>query len=164
MADNKQLPPQLQAVIQAAQFMPSNRAIRARNAFWAQPGIQVPGDYDAGVVAQLAPTEAIRKLLQREWNTPGFQDWFMNQHWEKEEAQRLMNLSLQRLGEILEDEDEAGIVISAAKEAREVWTRLNGKEAEKFADQEINEMSKQQLEEFLRRNSNVISNIASSKK
>ena len=160
---NNTVHPSIQAVIDAAQFVPSNRAIRARSEFWGQPGITLPDMADRASVAALAPTVSTRKLIEKEWNTPGFQDWFTSPEWEKEESQRLMHLSLQRLGEILQDEDESATVISAAKEVREVWTRLNGKQERKYADSDINEMSKEQLEQYIRRNSNIVKALADKK-
>lgn len=156
--------PSIQAVIDAAQFVPSNRAIRARSEFWGQPGIQVPGDIDLASITALAPSNAVKKLLEKEWKTPGFSEWFTSPEWEREESQRLMHLSLQRLGEILQDEDESSTVIQAAKEVREVWTRLNNKQEQKYADADINEMSKEQLEEYIRRNSSVVAAIAGKQK
>ncbi len=153
---NPPVNPQLALLIGAAQYVPSNRAIRARNEFWAQPGVVVPDTEDLASICSLAPNDAVRRAIRKDWNEPGFTDWFLSPEWEIEESQRLIHQSLQRLGEILRDEEEAGTVISAAKEAREIWSKLRATKTEKFADAAISEMSQDELREFIKRNSSVV--------
>lgn len=76
-----------------------------------------------------------------------------------------MNLALQRLGEVLEDADEHSIVISAAKETREVYTKLHqaSNNTPKYADAELESMDKSQLEEFIRRQTSLINSVNSKK-
>jgi hypothetical protein len=69
-----------------------------------------------------------------------------------------------RVSEILLEEEDPGLVLSAAKEARELYTKLNGSSDKKFADEDINKMDQRELEEFIRRNSNVINKLTSSDK
>lgn len=148
--------PQLQLLMGAAQYVPANRAIRARNEFWAQPGVVVPDEPNCTAICALAPSAAVRRAIERDWAQPGFTDWFLSPDWEIEESQRLIHQSLQRLGEILRDEEDVGSVISAAKESREIWSKLRATKQEKFADQAIGEMSQDELREFIKRNSSVV--------
>lgn len=158
-------PPHILAMLQSTTFTPSNRMIRARKLFWDVPGQEVQPDAEGPSVAALAPLDWISKLVSKSWSTPGFPDWFTSPEWEREESARLMNLALQRLGEVLEDADEHSIVISAAKETREVYTRLNSNanNTSKFADAELDSMDKAQLEEFIRRQTSLINSVNSKK-
>jgi len=150
-------------LIVASQYVPSNRAIRARNEFWAQSGIQVPPEQDKASTLALAPQKWISQLMEKQWDTPGFLSWFLSPQWEKEESQRLLHLAMGRLSEILIEEEETSIVLSAAKEAREVYTKLNGNQTVRYADEQVAEMSKEELEEFLRRNAKLLDSITTSK-
>ena len=142
----------LEQVVAASTFIPSNRQIRARNAFHqTNPsgtalGASVDQMLDSG-----AP-EAIRKW----WAIPGFSDWWISPQWEAEESHRLLMQSMQRVSEILRDEENPTTVIAAAREARELYTKLHASTAPKFADSEIADMDRNQLEEYIRRKTAVI--------
>lgn len=148
--------PQIAAAIAAASFTPSNRAIRARNAFWAIPGISLSGTESQAMVAALAPSESVSKLINSNWTTPGFQDWFLSPAWEAEEAQRLLHMAMGRVAEVLMNEEESSPVLAAAKEAREIHKLIHGTTADKFADAEVGRMTKRELEEYIKRNSSLI--------
>jgi hypothetical protein len=155
---------QLQALVASASYVPSTRAIRARNQFWATPGIELTGDTELAATLALAPNREVYKVIEKNWSNSDFRTWWSSPNWEREESQRLLHLAMGRLSEILVEEEDPSLVLSAAKEAREVYTRLNGQEKQKFADADINEMDQRQLEEFLRRNSSLIDSISNKSK
>jgi ABC-type antimicrobial peptide transport system ATPase subunit len=126
--------------------------------------MQLPDDPDSASVQALAPSTAIAKLIEKNWGSQEFRAWWSSPNWEKEESQRLLHLAMGRLSEILVEEEDPSLVLSAAKEAREVYTRLNGQEKQRFADEDINSMDQKQLEEFLRRNSSLINSISNKSK
>lgn len=143
----------LKQVVAAASFIPSNRQIRARSAFHQRNPPGTLPELDAALAAQYGAPGAISKW----WATPGFSDWWCSPQWEVEESHRLLLQSMQRVSEILRDEENPATVISAAREAREIYTKLNAAQTTKFADDEIGTMSREQLEEYIRRKTAVIS-------
>ena len=150
---------QLALLTHAVQYVPSNRSISYYKQFWAQPGVTLPDNPDKVSTSALAPNKSISLFIEKEWDRPGFQDWFLNPHWDKEESHRLILMGMHRLGEILQDSEDEGTVISAAKEAREIWSRLNKVDDKKFVDEDLYNMSQQELEEYIRRNTNIINAI-----
>lgn len=152
----------IRSLIESATFTPSNRQIRARNAFWAIPGIQVPPDANLASVSLLMPPGTVsEETLSRWWRQPGFPEWLLSPQWEQEESQRLMHTAMQRLGEILAEPVIPGSntapVIAAAREAREIYTKLHAGGEKKFADADIGEMTREQLDEYIRRQTSRIS-------
>ncbi len=138
----------LHAIVQAASFVPSNRQIRARSEFHTRnPSGSFSPEVTAPEVQALGGPAAIIKW----WGTPGFSDWFLAPSWEQEESHRLLMQSMQRVSEILRDSEDEKNVISAAREAREIYTKLNASVAQKFADEEVAEMTRDQLQEYIRR-------------
>ncbi len=138
----------LHAIVQAASFIPSNRQIRARTEFHQRnPVGTVPINCDAPVANGMGAPAAVLKW----WAVPGFSDWFLAPSWEAEESHRLLIQSMQRVSEILRDSEDSKDVIAAAREARELYTRLHASTAAKFADEEVASMSRAQLEEYIRR-------------
>lgn len=143
----------LQQVVAAAAFTPSNRQIRARREFHqANPSGVLLDHCDATQAIGLGAPAAAEKW----WATPGFAEWFLAPSWELEESQRLLMQSMQRVSEILRDEENPATVIAAAREAREIYTKLHAAVATKFSDEEIGTMDRAQLEEYIRRKTAVI--------
>lgn len=142
----------LHQIVQAAGFIPSNRQIRARAEFH-QHNPDCRTDLDASLAVQLGGPQALIKW----WATPGFSDWWTNPSWEREESQRLLLQSMQRVSEILRESEDDKNVIAAAREAREIYTKLNSAVAQKFADEEVAEMTREQLQEYIRRKTLLVS-------
>jgi len=143
----------LEQVVAAASFTPSNRQIRARNEFHRRNPPGTLSELDAATSLSYGAPEAIRKW----WATPGFSDWWTSPQWEQEESHRLLMQSMARVSEILRDEENPSLVISAAREAREIYTKLHSSTAPKFADEEIGQMDRSQLEEYIRRKTAAVS-------
>lgn len=144
----------LQQVVAAASFTPSNRMIRARTEFHARnPVGTIPADLTLDQALAHGAPAAIGKWI----STPGFIEWWSAPSWEREEAQRLLMQSMQRVSEILRDEENPATVIAAAREAREIYTKLHSSVAPKFADEEVAAMDRAQLEEYIRRKTAAVS-------
>lgn len=144
----------LQQVVSASTFIPSNRQIRARRDFHQKNPIgTIPSELTLDQALALGAPAAASKW----WSTPGFIEWWNTPQWEREEAHRLMLQSMQRVSEILRDEENPGTVIAAAREAREIYTKLHAAEVTKFSDEEIGKMTKEQLAEYIRRKTAAVS-------
>lgn len=135
-------------LVQAASFIPSNRQIRARADFHKQnPEGSIPDEISAEDVCAMGAPATLLKW----WNTPGFIYWFLSPSWEQEESHRLLMQSMQRISEVLRESEDDKNVIAAAREAREIYTKLHTSTAVKFADEEVAGMTRPQLEEYIRR-------------
>lgn len=140
-------------LVAASGFTPSNRQIRARAQFHASnPRDSIPEDCNASQAHGMGAPAAVLKW----WATPGFADWFLAPSWEQEESHRLLMQSMHRVSEILRDSEDERIVITAAREAREIYTRLNTTVAEKFADEEVAGMTRDQLADYIRRKTQAV--------
>lgn len=144
----------LQQVVAASAFVPSNRQIRARSEFYRKNQPDTLPDTTVDTMCLYGAPEALRKW----YTTPGFVEWWTSPQWEIEESHRLLLQSMQRVSEILRDEENPQTVIAAAREAREIYTKLHTGVAPKFADEEITEMSREQLQEYIRRKTAAVSN------
>lgn len=143
----------LSLVVQAAGFIPSNRQIRARTEFHVR---NPQGSYSPDLTGRDAWEAGAPVAVIKWWDTPGFSDWFLAPQWEQEESHRLLMQSMRRVSEILRDSEDDKNVIAAAREAREIYNKLHTSTAPKFADEEVAEMTRAQLEEYIRRKSLVI--------
>jgi hypothetical protein len=144
----------LEAIIGGSVFIPSNRQIRARNQFYQRNPGELPPDLSGPLCVQMGAPGAILRW----WATPGFSDWWTSPEWEKEESHRIMLQGMAEISRILQDTDAPPqIKLGAAKEAREIYSKLNVQKQEKFADEQINEMTKEQLADYIRRNTQLIS-------
>lgn len=143
----------LHAIVQASSFIPSNRQIRARAEFHTRnPASSYSPEISTTELCALGAPPALTKW----WSTPGFSDWFLAPQWEAEESHRILMQSMQRVSEILRDSEDDKNVIAAAREAREIYTKLHASTAVKFADEEVAGMTRPQLEEYIRRKSLAI--------
>jgi hypothetical protein len=142
----------LLAIVGGAQFTPSNRQIRARNEFYSVVPPELPPDVTAASCVAMGAPQALIKW----WTTPGFADWWTSPNWEREESQRLLFQAMQRVSLILRDAEDPDMALKAAREAREIYTRLNTEKQQKFADDAIGEMSKEQLQDYIRKNTQAI--------
>lgn len=138
----------LTQIIQASTFLPSNRQIRARNAFYQKNPGDLPPDLTPALCVEMGAPGTILKW----WTTAGFSEWWTNPSWEKEEAHRIMLQAMQAISGILSETRDSDTAIKAAKEAREIYTKLNVTSDKKFADESISEMSRDQLADYIRRN------------
>lgn len=138
----------LHQIITESQFTPSGRQIRARVRFWEAQAGEAHPDMNLAAALELGAPSAISKW----WAIPGFADWWTSLNWEKEEAHRMLISAMHKVSNVLRDEDDSGRVLAAAKEAREIYSKLHGSEQkDKFLDDEVSKMSRDQLEAFITR-------------
>lgn len=142
----------------AMQFTPSNSQIRHRNAFWANAGLQLPPECSVEAAMALAPSKAVSRCIGSNWATPGFSEWFLNPQWEQEETQRLLHLGMRRVAEILVNSEDDDMLLKAAKEARELHTKLSAtnEDKKKYSDQAVQEMTPDELRDFIRKNTAAV--------
>lgn len=142
----------MRQMIQQSQFTPSGRQVRARNKFYSQANVTGTEIDSAAQSLELGAPARISDW----WAIPGFAEWWCSPTWEREESHRLLISAMHRVSEVLRDEDDSARLLAAAREAREIYTKLNGPEQkEKYMDSEIGEMGPEELKEFIKRNSQV---------
>lgn len=142
-------PIDLTLIAGSAVFTPSNRQIRARNRFYDEHPGELPPDLSAAAYVEMGAPQALLKW----WGTAGFSEWWSSPQWEKEESQRILYAAMQTVARILGDTDlPAQVQLGAAKEAREIYSKLNTTKEQRFADESIAEMDRKQLEEYIKRN------------
>jgi len=140
----------LRAVITQARFTPSQAQIRYRNEFWSKQAGELPAEVNLEVAITLGASGRIKRW----WDIPGFQEWFTSKDWNKHVSELLLTQAMDRLSEVLRDSTDHGTLIAAAKEARTLHAQLTApvKGEEKYADEEISIMSKEQLADFIKKN------------
>lgn len=139
--------------LKALMFSPSEAQSRAKSRFWSryQSGPLAPSadDISALQAAQIIGSSAVESW----WTDKGFRDWFLNKDEEREKIKHLFNKSLNELDGIVSDPAVSPAVkVNAIK----LLADLNGntKKTERpveFADAQINNMTEEQLYQFLKR-------------
>lgn len=137
----------IRSIVTAARFTPTEAQIRYKTEFWNSAVGNVPPECSIDQLIELGASGRIRR-----WEKiPGFPEWFANKDSNKQRSEELLIRAMDRLSEILRDADDHSVLLAAAKEARNLHAQLNAvdKAEEKFADEEISKMSKEQLAEFI---------------
>ena len=143
-------------IVQSSSFIPTNAMIRRRGEFWRKcSNPDVDSDTELKQVIELGASS----IITRWWSIPGFREWFLNKDWNKHEAEALLQAAMKRVADILRDEEDTGLLINAAKEARAIYAQMHVQVEEKFADSQVAEMSKDELAEYIRRNTRLDNNI-----
>jgi hypothetical protein len=138
--------------IASATYTPSPAHIRAKDAFWEEVGMDTPPEAAERFLDQLRASNA--RLDRWASSIPGFTEWFLEAQYEQLQARATSQLAMNELTALLLDtESQPAVKIAAAKVAREYYDRLVPKPVDKMADQEIAEMSPEQLRDFITRNS-----------
>jgi len=141
----------LEDLVVELEFQPNNSQLEAKSAFWAiaaDSPLVDPANITLATVQQIYPDTRVRRW----WGIPGFQDWFCNRHEWRQKVEYLVNIGLDAVKAVLEDPDAAP---SARIKAFEVIAKLADREPAKvkevrFADSNIEKMSKEQLEAYIR--------------
>jgi hypothetical protein len=91
----------------------------------------------------------------RWWKTPGFAEWFTDRNSNIHAAEELLHRAMDRLQQVLTTSEDEQTIIAAAKEARTLLAQLTASSAaeEKFADEQVSNMSRTELEDYIRKNS-----------
>lgn len=87
------------------------------------------------------------------WGIAGFKNWFLNTMESRERLEYLFDLALDTAEEILLDPSEkaASAKVNMIKIIAELGAKYPKHQEQKFADQQISNMTKEQLDEFLQR-------------
>lgn len=132
-------------------FVPSSSQTKIKARFWTryQPSPLIPIEsLNMAKVIEITNSAQIKTW----WSMPGFVSWFMNREEEKEEINYLFKKSLRTIDRILSEDNPklANAQINAIKMLAEMTGHLNKNNMkDKFADEEINKMSENQLLSFL---------------
>lgn len=122
---------------------PNQRACKAR--FWKRM------DFDPSMVNKVTLSGAVRitnnTQLNHWWRQVGFEDWFCNKDEAGERIEYLYMLWMDKAEELLLNPDANH---NAIVQIGKIIANLSGREGqEKFMDESIQKMSKQQLQAFI---------------
>lgn len=88
--------------------------------------------------------------LRKWWAEDGFQDWFLNREEAKERLQYLFQKGLDAAENILDNpEANANAKANILKLLAEMTGHLTKKPVDRFADEQVNKMSEEQLKAYL---------------
>lgn len=130
-------------------FAPTNNMIKIKSKFWSKYN---PGPFSSPDNLTMAQALKVTDSpsLERWWSEPGFVEWFTNREEEREKIKYLLNKALDSLESVLDDPTtNPNAKVNATKVLLETAGYLTKKPVEKFADDQINKMSEQQLMAFL---------------
>ena len=130
-------------------FTPSANQSKIKARFWTryQPGpFSSPENMTMAEALEVTGSAQLRKW----WAVPGFTEWFMNRDEERERLKYLFNKGLDTMESMLDNPDtNANAKANLIKMLAEMNGYLGKKPVEKFADEDINKMSENQLKTFL---------------
>ncbi len=138
-------------------YMPSPEQRKAKSAFWARFNdnpICDPQDISLAIALQFANDER----LSRWWSQSGFKEWFRNRDEFRQRVEYLVHQALDSLEYVLVDpKAQASAKVNAAKLLMEVARKMPQKQvAEQYLDEKIGQMSKQQLQEYIRKSTKLL--------
>lgn len=134
-------------------FLPNPEQRRTKAAFWAVMEENPLVDRE-NVNQELVIRITGDTRLKRWWGIPGFRQWFTNQEEFRQRMEYLSNLVLDTYEDILSDpKANPSAKVAAGKVILEVAKKMPSKQNEPvYADANINNMNRKQLEEFIRKN------------
>lgn len=142
------------ADVEAIVFVPNREQQQAKATFWSffmSRDVSVSaGDPQVDKAVRYSRDKRVREW----WTKPGFQEWFYNKDEFRQKTEFLKNASLMHLESILIDpKAQASAKVAAIKLilqlAGELRTENTG---EKFADEKIAQMGREELEKYIRDN------------
>jgi hypothetical protein len=137
-------------LVEQSRFTPTPAQIRRRKEFWAkEPQLSDTPSLDDVMAA------GAYQAVSRWWKTPGFAEWFTDRNSNLHAAEELLHRAMDRIQNILMTSEDADTLIAAAKEARTLHAQMLTATAadEKFADEQVSNMSRTELEDYIRKNS-----------
>jgi hypothetical protein len=137
-------------IVARSRFIPTPAQIRRRKEFWAKEPVLVDTPSLEATMAAGAHAS-----VGRWWKTPGFAEWFTDRNSNIHAAEELLHRAMDRLQQVLTTSEDEQTIIAAAKEARTLLAQLTASSAaeEKFADEQVSNMSRTELEDYIRKNS-----------
>lgn len=142
-------------------YLPSPQERRAKSAFWARFA-ENPLCEPSAISASLAARFAGENRVLKWWSEPGFSDWFRNQDEFRQRIEYLAHLGLDTLEQILIDPNpkSASARVNAVKLLMEVAKKMPPRnQTAKYMDEAIAAMTREQLQEFIKKNNRLISGI-----
>lgn len=129
---------------------PTPEQRRTKAAFWASfasGDTPVPAEIDLATALRFGANPRLSVW----WDIPGFQDWFRNEQEFVQRVEFLAQLALDSVEEILIDKNANPTAkINAVKIVMEMGQKFPGKQdSGKYRDEDIANMSKEELEEFV---------------
>ena len=140
----------LQNIVSDIVFMPESSMIPVKIKFWHKFSQVALADPD-NVTREMAAQYSNDNRVTRWWSRPGFKEWFLNEDEFKQNLEELAYKALGALNDILMDPDaQAGARVNAAKLVLEAASKMPKKyEKESYKDEKIQEMTKEQLDEYI---------------
>ena len=143
-------------------FLPSPEHRRIKSAFWASiaenPILDPASDGVSLAAAQRITGDA---RLPRWWQLPGFKEWFANKDEFRQRVEYLANLALDVAEEVLLDRDahpsaRVNMTKLVIEVANKIPSRASQKDENKFLDARIAQMGREELEEFIRKQTKML--------
>lgn len=144
----------IELVTEELVYKPSPDQRRLKSAFWIRMNdtpLCDPKAITLAIAQKLVPD----KRLDRWWSINGFREWFTNTEEYRERTENLAHLALTALEEVLQNQDPKaqGARVNAAKLILETANKMPHKGIkEVYIDDKIGKMNRNQLEEYIRRN------------
>lgn len=149
----------IEIVVAELVYNPSEEQRKLKSAFWLRfndaPYCD-PRSITLAVAQKLVPD----KRLDRWWSINGFREWFSNAEEWRERAENLAHLALNAIEQVLRSDDPKAVnaKVNAAKLVLEATSKMPHKGIkEVYVDDKIGKMNRNQLEEYIRRNTLAIS-------
>lgn len=141
----------------ASIFTPTARQRQIKATFWSrfEPG---PFFGDIDKLSLPAIQEVVKATQLKDWwNKDGFKEWFLNKEEGREKLEYLFLKALDTADAILDDPDaQASAKVNLIKVIGELANKFPNKWQEKFADEDINKMTDNQLKTYLERQGFVL--------
>lgn len=143
-------------LVQDLTFLPSPEQRKAKSAYWTIRAESAIRPDQVTLSDALHMTSDTR--LKKWWNLPGFGDWFANREEFRQRIEYLAHLALDTAEEILVDRKaNANARVSMAKLVIEAANRMPQKYSkEVYLDEKVSQMGKKELEEYIRRATQLI--------
>lgn len=147
----KNLSPILDKAVDLSVFKPDEDQRRAKSNFWsffASGDILPPADISKSVALRYGGDRRVSSW----WDLEGFQDWFSNKDEFRQRIEFLADLALDELQLLIRDRQTNGSAkVAAIKLIMEAGKKVSNKgESEKYLDDLVTKMNKQELEKFIR--------------
>jgi len=138
----------LSKLADAAVFEPTPTQQKMKARFWERFG---SGPFSAGhggtITADLAEEITKSRAVKNWWAKPGFKDWFLDTQEETIQVKALFSMAVNELQKIiLNPETQDSAKVNAIKLIMEINDKMPSRHKEKFMDEAVGKMDKNQLE------------------
>lgn len=143
-------------------FLPSPEQRRVKSAFWASVADNPMLDPAGGTITVSQATRITGEgRLSRWWKLPGFEQWFLNKDEFRQRVEYLANLALDVAEEILLDRSahpsaRVNMTKLIVEVANKIPSRAAQKDENRYLDAQIAKMSRDELAEFIDKNTKFL--------